>query len=338
MKFTAPLLVLILALIAISTWSCVDVPSSGFTPPNYRSGVRFNHAGRGIDTVAIFRSVDTTTTQTTSSSQVIAGTDTIDIRDTLVVTRVRNIYNRVRMNFGGSFTLLVDNASKGSLALGQGTSYLNIASGTRRIKLQANPALIDSVPILKFDSVRVTVWDTVGTGRGTKRRDTTMTGTVDTIRIAKTGTLANAIVDSADLSIGTQTKVTVFLIGDTTSTFSTAGGALRYGWIKYVIGTERATYEAAVVVDTALVRLANASTALARDTVGVGSNTLRFTFSTVTRYVKLPASADSTYLLTFSKSGSAAILDSTLVSKAKRYTIVVIDSASTYVVRKYNDD
>ena len=123
MKLTASRAVFILLSMGIVLWGCVDVPSTGFSPPDYRSLVRFIHAGRATDTIAVFVSVDTVKTRSTRSSQVVVGSDTINVRDTLDIVRITKTYCRIAANFAASFEIFVDGGSKGFLSLGQATPY-----------------------------------------------------------------------------------------------------------------------------------------------------------------------------------------------------------------------
>ena len=332
MKLTTPRVVFILLSMGIVLWSCVDLPSSGFEPPDYRSLVRFIHAGRAVDTIAIFVSVDTVKTRSTSSSQVVVGSDTINVRDTLDIVRITKIYHRILADFAASFEILVDGGSKGSLSLGQATPYLDTPSGSRKIALQATVPLTDSTTVSKLDSTRIVVYDTVG--RGQNRVETSAPGTVIT-SIPKSGSITT-IIDSTVVSVATQAKMTLFFIGDTVASVSQEGGVIRFGRIMYIIGGERYTFDNTTVPDTALVRFANASTTLGRDTVIVGQ-LFGFAFPSVTRYTKLAAPIDTTYTAAFSKSGSSTVSYSFPVSKMKRYTVAVLDSASTFIFRKYDD-
>lgn len=334
MKLTTPRVVFILLSIGMVLWSCVDIPSSGFSPPDYRSLVRFIHAGRGVDTIAVLISTDTLNTRSTSSSQVVSGGDTIRISDTLNIVRVTRIYRRVRADFAASFEILVDGGSKGSLGLGEATPYLDTPSGSRKIALRATAPLVDSTRIIKLDSARVVVYDTVR--KGSKRVETSASATQIT-KIPQTGNLTT-VIDSGFVSVETERKMVYFLMGDTLATTSQEGGVIRFGRIIYSIGRERYTFDNTTVPDTALVRFANASTALDRDSVLVGQRRARFAFSSVVSYTKLPASIDSTYTVRFTKVGSPTVSYSLPVSKTKRYTVAVLDSASTSIFRKYNDD
>lgn len=321
-------------LLLVGYWSCVEVPPTGFTPPDYRSLVRFIHAGRGADTIAIFVSVDTVKTRSTSSSQVVVGSDTINVHDTLDIVRITKIYHRIIANFAASFELLVDGGSKGTLSLGEATPYLDTPSGARKIALRATAPLVDSTSIIKLDSARVVVYDTVG--KESNRVETSASATQIT-KILQTGTLT-AVIDSVIVSVETEKKMTLFFIGDTVALTSQEKGVIRFGRIKYPIGGERYTFDRTTAPDTALVRFTNASTALRRDTVRIGSDTLRFGFSTVSSYRKFSAHIDTAYTAAFSKTGSPTISYSLPVSKTRRYTVVVIDSASTFAFRKFDDD
>ena len=333
MKLTTPRVVFALLSMGFVLWSCVDVPSSGFTPPDYRSLVRFIHAGRGVDTIAVFVSLDTVRTRSTSSSQIVAGSDTINVRDTLDVVRITRIYRRIMVDFAASFEVLVDGGSKGTLSMSGATPYLDTPSGSRKIALRATAPLVDSTSIIKLDSARAVVYDTVG--RASNRVETSASAT-QVAMIPQTGSLT-AIIDSSVISVDTQKKMTLFLIGDTVASTSLVGGVVRYGRIVYSNSRESYTFDQAGFRDTALVRFANASALLQRDTIKVGTDSLRLAFRTVSTYRKLSAPIDSTYIVAFRKTGSPTVSYGVPVSKTKRYTVAVFDSASTYIFRKFDD-
>ena len=337
MKLTTPRVVLILLSMGIMLWGCVDIPSAGFSPPDFRSLVRFVHAGRTTDTIAVFVSVDIVNTRSTSSSQVVVGSDTINVRDTLDVVRTTKIYRRLAANYAASFEILVDGGSKGSLSLGEATPYLDTPSGIRTIALRATIPLVDSTKIIKSDSTRVVKADTVG--KGSSRVETSASAT-QIVMIPITGNLT-MVIDSSVVSVATEQKLTLFLIGDTVASTSLEGGVIRFGRIAYVVGGERNTFDNGTVPDTALVRFVNASTALDRDSVIIG-RPFRFAFRAVTSYSKLPARIDTTYIAAFIKAGSPLISYSLPVSKTKRYTVAVFDSVltdstSTFIFRRYDD-
>ncbi|MEK7251429.1 MAG: hypothetical protein AAB209_13510, partial [Bacteroidota bacterium] len=256
MKLTTPRVVFILLSMGIVLWGCVDVPSTGFSPPDYRSLVRFIHAGRATDTIAVFVSVDTVKTRSTSSSQIVVGSDTINVRDSLDIVRITKIYRRITANFAASFEIFVDGGSKGFLSLGQATPYLDTPSGSRKIALRATVPLVDSTRIIKSDSARVVKYDTVG--KGSNRVETSASAT-QIVKIPQIGNLTT-VIDSSVVSVATQQKMTLFLIGDTVASTSQEGGVIRFGRIVYLIGGERYTFNTSTLPDTALVRFANAST------------------------------------------------------------------------------
>lgn len=325
------------SLMILIYWGCVDVPSSGEPAPDYRSQIRYLHAGRGVDTIAFFVRSDTVRTTIVDSSTSIVGPDTIKIRTTRSVVTSDDKYKRALVDFSASFDFLVDASLLTNMSFGQATAYVNTLSGSRAFKLRASVPLTDTIYITKTDSAVTIVWDTVG--RGSSSFDTSIFMVQYSI-VPTTGTVTE-IVDSGVVSVGTERKSTVFLIGDTTAAVKKDDNLIRYGRIKYLVGLERSTYEPAGIADTALVRVANASaTAGIIDTARAGSVDLARTllFGTIRGYAKLQASTPTQYTLDFRKGGINVLMDSITVSSTKRYTVVLLDSASSIILKKLTDD
>jgi hypothetical protein len=328
---------LMMTVVLASMVSCVDIPSTGPAVPDYRSLTRYLHAGRGIDTVALFVSSSTATKHTLST--VVNGTDTIRI--TSDSARTYSTYLRIQVNFASAMELLVDGSSVGTLGFGAATPYLDTPSGLRQFKLRGTGQLVDSLAIK----------DTVVTVHVDTLRPTGKTSTDFTITNANnfffplTGSLTT-IVDSTQtpVQLATQSQGTLFIMGDIAARNSSRSGLVNFGWVRYIYGSERYTFGSLARTDTAVIRFANVSNnalgAVDIRRTNAGTNDVgALAFSAISRYLAYPAPRDTSYTIQFRRAGTTTVVDSLqiAVSKNRAYTAVLLDSASIIVARTFVD-
>ncbi len=320
---------------------CVDVPSTGPAPPDYRSFVRYFHAGFGIDTVAIYNSSSTSTD--TSQTQVMIGTDTV--RTTTARLFKNASYTRLQVNYASDFTVIVDGATIASVSFGTGTGYFNTASGIRSVKLSATANFVDDVTIA--DTTINTAADTIGTN-GTVRSGTGSVTNLGTFQVAHTGQTV-AVVDSAVAGVNTQTqfKATLYLISDSTANYWPAadnrGGLLRYGKIRYLYGIERYTFDPGVARDSSKVLFANGSRIFGGAVdISHGStvDVSNLGFALSSRYRIYPAPSGMVYTFYVAPTGTVSPIDSVQVPvvASENFTAVFFDSASTVTSRVLRND
>jgi hypothetical protein len=164
-------------------------------------------------------------------------------------------------------------------------------------------------------------------------------------QFALTGSVTQ-VVDSAaaPLSVDTQNKETLFLIGDTVAaSISSRSPLIRFGRIKYSLAGERRTFDPTGRQDTALVRFVNASTNVGgrikfQNPQRPAADTVSLAFSGISTYRNLPAPTPATYTFYVSRSGAVIDSVSIQVSKLKRYTTVVLDSANVWSIKTYGDE
>lgn len=304
---------------------CVDIPSTGQTPPDLRSQVRFINAGRGTDTVSLlvysFRA--TLAPETTS----VPGATLITSRE-IVHTTVR----RVLVDFTQAFQVLVDGASKGSIGFGQATAYLDLPSGGREIKLVGTGTLVDSLAIKDTTYIVDTVRGSATTRGITEAKHNTFTSLAGT---------TTEVLDSTDVAVimPTETKATVFLMTDTVGTVNERDGLLEFGKTRYVYNTERYTFAAPGIPDSTLVRFANASSTVTslRVVLGTSVQVSSLSFLRQSSYLHYHA---GTYTFYLRNAATSALVDSLTISGAsnKRYTAILLDSLSSVVIRTYQDE
>lgn len=317
---------------------CVNLPNDGQTAPDYRSVIRYFHAGRGVDTVSFLESTSTITTNTVQLTP-LGVSDTAREAKTTVFTRAT--YKRVLIDYASSFDVWVDNSSVGSLSQGGVTPYLDTPSGSRKVQIRGTGRLVDSVAIR--DTNTSIVRDTLRTG-GSR---------VTELQSKKEGTFVfpasgnvSQIIDTAasPISFDTQNKATLFLVGDTSaSNISSRSALIRFGRIKYLRSVERRTFDPTGLPDTALIRFVNASKNIggAIDFKRVEQPTAdqsNLNFSGISGYRKFSARVDTTYAFKIMRGSTTIDSARVSVSKLVRYTTVVLDSANSWSIKTYRDE
>ena len=331
------LLQLLVTFLLVSMVACVDVPTTGPAVPDYRSLTRYVHAGRGIDTLALFVSSFRDSARTTRTA--VTGPDTIIT--TIDTVRAFSTYTRIRVDFASALELLVDGTSVGTLGFGSATPYLDTPSGQRQFKLRGTGQLVDSLAIrdtlitVHIDTVRPT---------GKKTADFTLANR-NNYFYPLTGSLTT-IVDSTTtpVQLAAQSAGTLFLVGDTVARSSSRAGLVTYGWVKYLLGGERYTFGSLARPDTAVLRFSNLSKNAGGPVdikrAGAATNDVSgLAFSGVSLYVGFPVRQDTSVTILFNRAGTPAFAYSVnvAVSRSRAYTVVLLDSANAAVARTFVD-
>jgi hypothetical protein len=331
------------ALIAtFSLVGCVDIPANGPTPPNYRSSVKFFHAGSTIDTIAYpISKITYTRRDSVQNTKHIVGTDSLRTKilyeQTITVVR----YRRYRVDYAQPYDLYIDGASTSTaLARGAATNYFDVASGSRLFTVKGNGTSIDSITIVKIDTLVTTYRDSIKGNSVTARlvSDTTRDGkTVKFIPVA--AVTSKMTIDSITTTIETERQSSMYLIGRSVALEQNESGLARFGKIAFLNTAERFTYQTSGRTDSAIVKFVNAypDTGIAIRTSSLASAPVRFTGLAYgsARTMIFPAKNDTTYK--FYVWGSAALLDSVsvAVSKTKSYSVVILNNAGVRSTQAY---
>ena len=291
----------------LHSFGCVDIPDKGITPPNYRDQVRFVNAFSGMDTIRRFVAVDST----------------FLLPDSSLFRRVTTYQDYVT-DFSLPTQVWLDNASKATLNIGEKTSYLNIAAGSRRIALNMNVSVIDTTWLI----------DTIQVSAGIK-----LTVGKDSLKsvLATPFTMSDFTYYEAILGLSVDRKGTVYLHAETDI------GA------RATFLTERYTFEAEAPRDTAKLRLINSIAATSYD-LKIENATSLIVRSIATdvnymtpadfayRNLRLPA--DSTYTVRLILNGSATVVDSipnVTLSPRNRYSFFTSQTTSGVKLNSLND-
>ncbi len=314
--------------------SCVDVPSGGHQPPDYRSSVRFIHAGQGIDTIAMF--LGSATGALTPETTYVFGPETLMVRSYRVYSNAS--YQRVQVDFSQVMELLIDGTSRGSLGFGQSLGYMDAASGGRALKLRGTGVRVDT--LYTRDTVVTTIRDTVGRGSSAPEVVTNR----NNILAADAGSIV-AVLDSTEVALNmpTQTKATIFLTTGVTTITNQRDGLIRYGRMLYLYSTERNTFMPSGLPDTLLVRFMNSSRVAGsvQVRIGIAPQVLNLGVPGIAAYLPYQSAAGTSYTFLFSRTATPSVpFDSvTIASTASaRVTSVLMDSANTVVVKTYLDE
>jgi hypothetical protein len=334
----------LVALIAtLSLVGCVDIPTNGPTPPNYRSSIKFFHAGRTVDTIAFpISKITYARKDSVQSTLSIGGTDSVRTKvlyeQSITVAR----YRRYRVDFAQAYDVYIDGALKSTLPRGGNTAYFDVASGNRLFTLKGNGTFIDSITIVKIDTLVTTYRDSIKGNSITARlvSDTTRDGrTVKFITVPNV--TARITIDSISTTVETERQYSMYFIGRTQAIEQNENGLARFGKVQFLNTQERLLFQPVGRTDSAIVKFVNAYPDVAPDT-GVGfrltytgsSNISRLNFGAAVGRI-FPCKNDTTY--TFFVSSGAAVVDtvSVLLSKTKSYSIVVQDIAGVRSTEAY---
>ena len=344
-----------------SFYSCVDIPGG---PPesafDMRAQVRFVHVGAGIDTIAIALNGANDTAHSVSSAQwtIVNDSTTIVVTDSAFVTTYPSLYyRRFKVDFSEPLDVVEDGVLMGHLSFGDATSYFDMPAGPRDLFLRGLADLVDTLVVQIADTHHVFHRDTVGLG--SSKSDTLIPSRSYTVLSAAAGIPAEAItVDykNPKLVILTDRKASVFFIHDLQSIITQEENRVRYGWINYQIADERYSDRIFrgtpnVPTDSIAIRFLNASRnapgirMTLNGIVGTGPDQRSFSvvndslpFLTITAYRKYH---EGQYSISLSDAGSATPVDSLpglSLTSHHRYSFVAVDSASSFRLRRYDDD
>lgn len=350
-------LILLFGFLTFGMYSCVDIPG-GPSPSvfDFRALVRFVHAAAGKDTIAM--SIDTNITRDTvvNNTVIISGSDSIFRRDSIKVTVTHTYYKRYEVNYGSTLEINQDGLQIASLTYGASTTYLNTPAGNRKLQIIVTAPLIDTLDVHQIDSAKTTRFDTVG--KGSSKTDTTITMKSYSYRTASTIINERIVADSTSptLVVETDRKISVFLVHDVSPLISEEGGRVRYGWMRYMKGNERYTFAPSIATDSVGMRFVHTSRNISGAEVMIsGSYLLHLTNPDRDTTVRLPSESvgflsisqyfhskyrGGVYSVYASQVGGSAVdsLTNLLPTGGHRYTIAVIDSSTTFRLRKYDDD
>jgi hypothetical protein len=326
------------ALIATLTLlGCVDVPSNGPTPPNYRSSVKFFNDGRGRDTIAFPISKITYSKKDSTTSTVnIGGTDSVRTKYVYDQSVSVNRYRRYDVNFAQSFKVYIDGALKATIANGAASGYFDVASGNRLFTLKGNATYLDSIRIVKVDTIVTTYRDTIRGSTVTARLvfDTTRSGT-NTIFVPVGSAATDITLDSVQTTIETERQYSMYLIGRTEALEQNENGLARFGNIQFLSTQERLLFQTLGFSDTtALVKFVHAFPDTGTYSIRVGGATSdlipSIAFGTATGS-PISFTPQSSGTLTFYVRFAGVAVDSvtTLIEEKKLYSIVIRDNAGT---------
>ncbi len=238
---------------------CVEIPSDGPTPPNYRSSIKFFHAGSGRDTIAFpISKITYTRKDSTTSTVSIGGTDSVRTKIVYTQSVGVNRYRRYDVDFSQSFEVNVDGALRATLAKGAASGYLDIASGNRLFTVKGNGTFIDSIRIVKIDTLVTTYRDSIKGSTVTARlvSDTTRSGlTVTTVAVGGT---AKITIDSTTTTMDTERQYSMYLVGRAAALESNENGLARFGRIQFLSTYERLLFQPIGIPDTATVKFIHA--------------------------------------------------------------------------------
>jgi hypothetical protein len=329
-------------LVAIVAFAgCVDVPTNGPTPPDYRSTVKYVHLGRGVDTISVL----VASSDDSSHRSVQTNGNVTITKDTLLIF---GSYLRLAVDFSQAFDALQMDGSSVVTSMLQGSTspYLDAPSGSRKFAIRSTSPAVDSLFIC--DSMFTTKYDTVNAG-GTNSSTSKRKG-FRLVRIPIAG-VRTAIIDTADAAVqyGSQSVGTMFLLADTTLRPVTRardgvpvnyGVAMNFGRLRYRYISERRSFESAGKADTVQIRFINASRNAggAVDFTRAGfTDQSGLAYFAVSAYRSFRVPADTTYVVRVLQ--GTTVLDSLSVPfrKGVSYTLALRDSATRAVARLYTD-
>lgn len=352
-------------LLACLCWCCVDIPSAAPPIPDPHAQVRWIHAGSGIDTIAFLdtaiarSSGDTGDVRSTvaSVSTVISGSDTLTVYDTVIVTvHPRIYYRRYSVNFGDQMNVIEDGGSVATLGFGAATPYLSTPAGSRKISLSMSGLFVDTLVVEPSDTEHIVLTDTLHAG--SQRTDDVVSHREYSVNPPASPFSETIIADYKNpaLPISTDRKLTVVLVHDLapiTPPAKSEGGRVEYGWINYFVADER--YDDRIIrgaplvaADSVAIRYINASHLtpfkklwIAGPSAGVTDSIPFISPAPSTGLSPYRHYRAGTYSLAVGDVGSLAPSDSltgVTLSGGHRYTLLFVDSDTTFHVREYTDD
>lgn len=331
-------------LATFSLVGCVDTPSSGPTPPNYRSSIKFFHAGKTVDTIAFpISKITYSRKDSTVSTVSIGGTDSVRTKILYQQSASINRYRRYRVDYASAYDIYVDGALNTTLNRGTSSSYFDIPSGNRLFTIKGDAVFVDSITITKIDTFVTTYRDSIKGSTVTARlvMDTTRGGTnVKTIVVPSA--TSRITIDSIYTTIATERQYSFYLIGRDVALEQNESGLARFGKILFLSTAERMLFQPLGFSDTlAHVKFIHAysdtgSYSIRKtpngidDITGFTTGTARSTFAsfypgnsgTITYYIRFGSTnVDSvTVNITESKTYSVVIRNEAGARKTEAYT------------------
>jgi hypothetical protein len=298
---------LILFITLLHTYGCVDIPEKGITPPDYRNQVRIVNAFSGMDTIRRTIGVDST----------------FLLPDSSLYSRVTT-YQDYETDFSMPSKVWIDNVNKATLNIGEGTSYLNIAAGSRRFALSMDVKVIDTM--WRYDTIQVSA--------GVKLR----IGTRDSLAALATPlTMPDFKYYEAILGLSVDRKGTVYLHA------ATDIGS------RATFLTERYTFEPEAPKDTAKLRLINTIPGTSFDFVLTNATSLiKRTIASDVDYMTpgdfgyqmMRLRTDSTYTVHLVSNGTTTIVDSltnVVLSPRNRYSFFTTQTTGGVTLHRLDD-
>jgi hypothetical protein len=350
--------VLLAALLFVALAGCVDIPSTGPTPPDYRAQLRILDQAFTVDTVALLLN-KTDITIPSDTFLVYLGTDTArTIKDTIIAYKN---YRRMQFNFASQIELLIDKSVYATLSNGGASAYLDLPSGSRKMQVRGSGTYVDSVSVR--DTTVVTTTDTLKVGKKTKK-EVVGVEYKHTYFYTIPQDPVTTIVDSlqSPTIFGPDVRSTIMLSYDRNSTIShvsdkdSRNGAIRYGLLRYRGYGDRYTFATGGIADTAQIRWANASrnlrnsdgTYISYDVQrqGKDAEVVNVQYSQMSVYAHYPSAGSLTYKFFLYKNQTKSQIDTVTVSTTggQKMTIVLTDSLDAagkfvkYLERQYMDE
>ena len=338
----------VVVFLSLLLWSCVDIPENGPQLPDPQTVTRYMHLATGVDTISLALRTESEATRDGQSDTIISGSDTIAWSDSFFVVTTISHFKRYQVDYSETMKLFVDGVSFGDLMFGDATSYREIPSGNRKIRLEMTGTHLDTVEYIKRDTNHVVIRDTVGKGKYK----------FDTSYSAKTFTFTPAtqfdeviIADSAYPSLlhASFEKATVFFMMRSAPLFNEIDERIRYGLIKYEFGWERRSFNPSPT-DSIAIRFVNATQGASGKRLTIRGKSNADTLVTVTRMIdSLETNSLSPFLKMYngvysfyvSNGGSTTFADSVpnvVLSGGRRLTFTVTGNGSAIHIRKFDDD
>lgn len=318
---------------------CVEIPSDGPTPPNYRSSIKFFNAASGRDTIAFPISKLTYTRKDSTTSTVnIGGTDSVRTKIIYAQTVSVSRYRRYDVNFAQSLEVYIDGALKSPIATGAASGYFDIASGSRTFTVKGNGTYIDSMRIVKIDTLETTYRDSIKGNTTTARLvfDSARAGTI--VSFVPVGGTVKITVDSTKTTMETERQYSMYFVGRPAALEQNEGGLARFGNINFLSTQERLLFQPAGATDSASVKFVHAFTdtgSYSIRTSAAGSDIMTGLVSGGAIGRNFKAKVDTTY--TFFVHFGAVNVDSISlpVSKTKTYSVVIQNNAGARKLQAY---
>lgn len=276
-------------------------------------------------------------------------TYSITLADTNKIKTTKSYYMRYAVKYDSTLQMFIDGAAYATLQFGESTPYREIPSGDRKIQLVTSGIRLDTLEYIVIDTTHAVKRDTLGRGKFTFEETVTK----------KTTNKYPIIPHDIDLVVADSTtpskehssfhKATIFFLRNAAPLFTDANGEVRYGVVNYAFGSERRLFTPAPS-DSIGIRFVNVSkgpVAKSLTIKGIPANDSLLVIKSVdslatndfSTYVKL---RQGTYSFFASPKGSPSSIGDSVsqltLYGGNRLTFAIVDSGSTYRLKKYNDD